>query len=161
MVLRIFILTLLIVVIGCGTIPLDRDKPFYQFDGLIPKVAYDPKPIPPLDLAKERLVIEGYKRLSTGISIALAAFIVTVAFSNRIVDAGGNIGMIVGGYMATDGLLKIFTSMYLVYFVWGAFVLIVLTVAWARRKSIVTFYKNIRNKSNGSICTETNKDKQS
>jgi len=144
----LLLIPVLTFVISCqGT--YNPAKKLYQFENGVPKeVPHVKRVINPIEDTKDRLVSSGYSRLTKGISVALLAFIVSLAFSNKITGVISGFGMACGGYLALDGLLMIWAATYLPYLIWFAVVLIVIAIAYKmRKKSIVAYWRGRKAKT--------------
>jgi hypothetical protein len=134
---KLIIFTILLLASCSGT--YNPNKASYQRNGILfTKVNPPKRHINPIDLSKEKLVMAGYDRLNAGIGFVCASFFAALLFSNPLTNRLMNVGLGVGGYLCISGLIKIFIAQYLIYFVFGAGLLLLFAIVFKfRRSSIV------------------------
>jgi len=114
------------------------EKPCYQFTACIPKVVPHARKIPPIDLAKEKLTIDAYNKISVGTGIAVAALLAGMFFSNPLVNKLSSCFLFGGGSWALIGLNKIFVAEYLPWLIWIAAIAVCGCIIYRVRNRSIT-----------------------
>ena len=143
--MRVIILLLTVLVVSCQG-RYNPKKPTYQIKSGIPvKVTIPKKHLKPIDRSAIDLADKGVLRVRIGLSMVLGAFCISIMFANPLTARLSNYGLIGGAFLAGDGFLLIFMAEYLIWFCVVVFCLFGFLL-WARKKSIVTLCKGLKNK---------------